>query len=107
PGFVDQRLADQVGTDVRLQRPAVKDLLDTVGLDGTAQAEFQGPAPLVGYQIAAKVAVALLHDGQESQIQGRVGCAEGHVLILVAVVHLSGLQADRHSNDSGKKVEGL
>ena len=73
PRLVHQRLPDQVGADVRLQRPAVEDLLHAVGLHRAGQAELQRPAPAVDDKIAAEIAVGVAQHGEKAQRQ-RAGC---------------------------------
>ena len=98
-GLVHERLADQLGTNVRQQCAAVENLLDPVWLNGRAETEFQRPAPEVRDQVTAGVTARFLHHRQKAQAQRGSGSRFGHTGFLA--------RRDRPIRDSGKKWERL
>ncbi len=67
-GFIHQRFAQQIATDIGFQAVTVKNLLDAVGLDGAGQAKLERPAPGVGDEVAAHIARAFADDRQEAEV---------------------------------------
>ena len=72
--FLDKGFADQVGAQIFREGGSIKNLLNPIGLNRRAKAEFERAAPRVSDQITTKPCGSILKYRQETKLHCRGHC---------------------------------